>query len=95
MALTPPVEGVDSVSVVRAGIIDLRNEALSQGAFQETVLLSHAAAWLSVLEDMEKAADCVCNVGVQECPVHPERLWDQERKIAFRKTWDEKVVKEA
>lgn len=93
MPLTPPVEGVDSVSVVRAGIIDLRNEALSHNAWSWVTLLSHAAAWLSVLEDMEKAADCVCNVGAQECPVHPGNTWDQERKIAFRKAWDEKVVR--
>lgn len=34
---------------------------------------------------------CLCNVGVQECPVHPEHLWDKEKKIAFRKQWDERV----
>ncbi len=34
---------------------------------------------------------CVCNVGVQECPVHPGRLMDQEEKVAFRKAWDARV----
>jgi hypothetical protein len=34
------------------------------------------------------AEDCVCNVGVQECPRHPGRLRTQEEKIAFRKAWD-------
>lgn len=92
--LPRPVEGVDSVSVVRAGIIELRDQALAQGAFQETVLLSHAAAWLWTLERMERDADCVCNVGAQECPVHPGNTWDQERKVAFRKDWDARVVKE-
>lgn len=34
---------------------------------------------------------CLCNVGVQECPLHPDRLFTKEQKIAFRKWWDEKV----
>lgn len=37
-------------------------------------------------------SECLCNVGVQECSVHPGRLWTQEEKIAFRKKWDERVV---
>lgn len=51
------------------------------------------AAALERLAALEGTSDCVCDVGVQECPVHPGRLWDQERKIAFRKAWDEKVVR--
>lgn len=35
---------------------------------------------------------CVCNVGVQECPEHPGRLWTQEQKIAHRKAFDAKVT---
>ena len=34
---------------------------------------------------------CVCNIGVQECPVHPGRLLSKEEKIQFRKNWDSKV----
>ena len=34
---------------------------------------------------------CVCNVGVQECPIHPGRLRSKEEKIAFRKAWDARV----
>lgn len=37
---------------------------------------------------------CLCNVGAQECPVHPGNTWDQERKVAFRKEWDARVVKD-
>lgn len=35
---------------------------------------------------------CVCEVGVQECSVHPGRLLTQEQKIAFRKAWDARVA---
>lgn len=35
---------------------------------------------------------CLCNVGVQECPVHPGHLMTKEEKIQFRKDWDKKVV---
>lgn len=35
--------------------------------------------------------DCLCNVGVQECPVHPGRLRTKDEKIAFRKAWDAAV----
>lgn len=52
------------------------------------------AAALDRLTALEGTSDCVCDVGVQECPVHPGRLWDQERKVAFRKDWDARVVKE-
>lgn len=34
---------------------------------------------------------CVCNVGVQECPAHPDRLKTKEEKIEFRKQWDRRV----
>lgn len=35
---------------------------------------------------------CLCNIGAQECPVHPGNTWTQEEKIAFRKKWDQRVV---
>lgn len=34
---------------------------------------------------------CLCNVGVQECPIHPGHLMTQEEKIASRKSWDARV----
>lgn len=37
---------------------------------------------------------CVCNVGAQECPVHPGRVRTKEEKIAFRKNWDAKVERQ-
>lgn len=45
----PPVLGIDSAPVVRAGLIELRDAAMAQGAFGVSVLLSHAIAWMSVL----------------------------------------------
>lgn len=52
--LTPPVEGVDSVTEVRQGLIEYRNAEMMVGAFRRATLLTHAIAWLSVLEDIEK-----------------------------------------
>lgn len=49
----PPVLGIDSASAVRQGLIELRDAALAQGAFGVSVLLSHAIAWMSVLEPEE------------------------------------------
>lgn len=40
---------------------------------------------------LRKYGACECNIGVQQCPVHPGRLLDQEQKIAFRKAWDARV----
>ena len=34
---------------------------------------------------------CVCNIGVQECSLHPGRLRTKEQKIEFRKMWDAEV----
>jgi hypothetical protein len=47
----------------------------------------YVGCW-EVQRAMTEAIDCVCNVGVQECPVHPGRLKTQEEKIEFRKKWD-------
>lgn len=41
---------------------------------------------------MSDDAICVCNIGVQECSLHPGRLWDKDKKIEFRKQWDAKVT---
>lgn len=46
------------------------------------------------LADFIDGWNCVCNVGVQECPRHPGRLMTQEEKIQYRKQWDEKVVRD-
>lgn len=35
--------------------------------------------------------ECLCNIGVQECPTHPGRLNTKEQNIAFRKDWDSRV----
>lgn len=37
---------------------------------------------------------CICNVGVQRCGVHPDNLRTKEQKIAFRIAWDEQVDRE-
>lgn len=34
---------------------------------------------------------CLCDIGVQDCVVHPGRLRSKEQKIAFRKDWDARV----
>lgn len=31
---------------------------------------------------------CLCNVGVQECPMHPGRLLDAYGRMDFEKAWD-------
>ena len=36
----------------------------------------------------DEAGPCVCNVGVQECPVHPGRLLDAYGRMDFEKAWD-------
>jgi Na+-translocating ferredoxin:NAD+ oxidoreductase RNF subunit RnfB len=38
---------------------------------------------------------CLCNIGVQACPVHPGNLRTKEEKISFRKRWDEDVERAA
>lgn len=35
---------------------------------------------------------CLCNVGVQECPIHPGRLYTEEEKIQFGKDWNARVT---
>lgn len=40
-------------------------------------------------------SNCLCNVGAQECPIHPGRLRTKQQKIEFRKEWDKRVQKEA
>jgi hypothetical protein len=35
--------------------------------------------------------ECVCNVGCQECGLHPGRVLTKEQSIAFRKKWDAEV----
>lgn len=41
------------------------------------------------------ATECLCNVGAQECPSHPDRPFlrgdDKEGQLAFRKAWDARV----
>ena len=32
--------------------------------------------------------ECVCNIGVQECPIHPGRLRTEDEKIKFEQDWD-------
>lgn len=34
---------------------------------------------------------CLCNVGAQECPVHPGHTASKEEKIATRLRWDARV----
>lgn len=34
---------------------------------------------------------CVHNIGVQECPVHPGRLFSTLDRILFEKRWDARV----
>jgi len=53
--------------------------------------LAHFIRIRSVLDPREQ---CRCNIGVQECPMHIDHLWSKEEKIAFRKAWDARVVKE-
>lgn len=35
--------------------------------------------------------ECVCNVGVQECPIHPGRLLTTLERILNEKDWDRRV----
>lgn len=35
---------------------------------------------------------CVCNVGVQECPVHPDRLWSEEKRKQFGIDFNARVM---
>lgn len=44
---------VDSISSLRDQIIELRDEALKQGDFKWTVILSHTIAWMSAVKDGE------------------------------------------
>ena len=55
--------------------------------------LARAADLLATLDayDADVVGECLCRVGVQECPVHPGRLLAKEQKIAFRKEWDARV----
>ena len=39
----------------------------------------------------DQEAGCLCNIGAQECPLHPGRTRDKEERIAFRKWWDRQV----
>ena len=41
--------------------------------------------------DILLGVKCVCNVGVQYCEMHPDRLREQAEKITFRKAWDDRV----
>lgn len=34
---------------------------------------------------------CVCNVGVQDCPAHPGRLFTIDQRFEFERAWDRKV----
>jgi len=51
--MSRPTE-VDSPTVVRDGLIDIRNQALVMGNFSLAVLLSHAIAWLAYLIELEE-----------------------------------------
>jgi hypothetical protein len=53
-------------------------------------LIRYVAAWLGEPEGVAEL-QCVCNVGVQQCPAHPGRLKTQDERIAFRKAWDAAV----
>ena len=45
--------------------------------------------------DRVLGAECLCNVGAQECQIHPARPFlrgsDKEGQLAFRKAWDARV----
>ena len=45
---------VDDLDVVRAGLIERRNEAISAFAVEDMVLLSHAIAWLHWAQKVRK-----------------------------------------
>jgi hypothetical protein len=61
---------------------------------RERALINSAAA-IDIVVRRYLAAQpdtlCRCDVGCQECPVHPGRLKTKEECIAFRKAWDAKV----
>ena len=42
--------------------------------------------------DRVLGVECVCNVGVQECPIHPGRLRTQDERVQFRIDFDERVA---
>lgn len=46
----------------------------------------HQLADMLDREDEQKR--CLCNIGAQECPVHPDHLMSKEAKIQSRKDWD-------
>lgn len=37
-------------------------------------------------------SECVCNIGVRECPIHPGRLRSMIERIRFRVAFDERVA---
>jgi hypothetical protein len=39
-------------------------------------------------EARARAEACVCNIGVQPCPVHPGNLRTIDERFAFERAWD-------
>lgn len=42
--------------------------------------------------DRVLGVQCVCNIGVQNCPIHPGRLRSQIERIRFRIAFDKRVA---
>lgn len=66
----------------------------------ETRSLLPAAIYFGLSDRIERGdfdATCVCNIGVQVCPDHPDRPIlrgdDKEGQLAFRKDFDERVAR--
>lgn len=87
-------------------IVDMREGGAVIGevlAQEKPTYLRHWVSAFSAVELEEAAPEmlvewldqvtCVCDVGVQECSVHPGRLMTKEQKIEFRKWWDAQVEK--
>lgn len=54
--------------------------------------MSETPIYDAMVADPPEVLTCLCNIGAQACPLHPDHLWSKEQKIAFRKAWDERVT---
>lgn len=65
-----------------------------RGEFEQT---THFKGWCDLQgnghlhSETPPDIECLCNVGAQHCPLHPNHRMTQFEKIEFRKTWDQRV----
>jgi hypothetical protein len=66
-------------------IVGLRYLASESGGWDEECTLNDVLKMTALVDA------CVCNIGVQECTVHPGRLFTTLERILFEKEWDRRV----